>query len=76
MLSNFGALAGKYANPIITPPMAAIIGVGRARDGVVSNAQRQPVVHRVLPLSITIDHRLVTGGEAARFLRAMIDSLS
>lgn len=73
-LSNFGAFAGKYASPIITQPMVAIIGVGRARDAVVS-VDRQPAVHRIVPLSVTIDHRLVTGGEAARFLRAMMDAL-
>ncbi len=74
-LSNFGAFAGKYASPIITQPMVAIVGVGRARDAVVS-VDRQPAVHRIVPLSVTVDHRLVTGGEAARFLRAMIDALA
>jgi 2-oxoisovalerate dehydrogenase E2 component (dihydrolipoyl transacylase) len=32
-------------------------------------------VHRVMPLSLTFDHRVVTGGEAARFLRAVIADL-
>jgi len=35
-----------------------------------------PAVSRVLPLSLTFDHRAVTGGEAARFLKAAIDNLS
>ncbi|MBS0351653.1 MAG: 2-oxo acid dehydrogenase subunit E2 [Proteobacteria bacterium] len=74
-LSNFGALAGRYGNPIIVPPMVAIVGVGKSRDAVVAY-QGQPAVHRILPLSITIDHRVVTGGEAARFLKAMIDELA
>ena len=30
MLSNFGTIAGRYANPIIVPPMVAIIGIGRS----------------------------------------------
>ena len=32
--------------------------------------------HRVIPLSLTFDHRAATGGEAARFLKAMLDDLS
>jgi 2-oxoacid dehydrogenases acyltransferase (catalytic domain) len=38
--------------------------------------QTSPAVHRVLPLSLTFDHRVVTGGEAARFLAAAIDDLT
>ncbi|WP_374615529.1 2-oxo acid dehydrogenase subunit E2, partial [Thauera aminoaromatica] len=34
-----------------------------------------PAVRRVLPLSLSFDHRVVTGGEAARFLKAVIDDL-
>ena len=75
ILSNFGAFAGRYANPIVVPPMVAIIGIGKARDEVVADAGK-PAIHRIIPLSITVDHRLVTGGESARFLKAMIDALA
>lgn len=75
MLSNFGAFAGKYASPILTPPMVAIIGVGRSRKEIVPDADGNPVCHTIMPLSITVDHCAVTGGEATRFLKAMIDSL-
>ena len=74
MLSNFGTFAGRYANPIIVPPIVAIIGTGKIRDEVVAH-QGNAVVHRILPLSLTIDHRAVTGGEAARFLAALIKDL-
>ena len=74
MLSNFGTIAGRYANPILLPPMVAIIGVGKLRDEVVA-VDGHPAVHKVIPLSLTVDHRAITGGEAARFLRAMIDAL-
>jgi len=73
-LSNFGMIAGKYASPIVVPPTVAILGAGRVHDAVVPRAG-QPVVHRLLPLSLTFDHRVVTGGEAARFLGAVIDDL-
>ena len=38
-------------------------------------ADGAPAVHRVLPLSLTFDHRAVTGAEAARFLRAVVEEL-
>lgn len=75
ILSNFGALAGRYGTPIIIPPMLAIVGVGKARDAVVP-ADGKPAVHRIIPLSVTVDHRAVTGGEAARFLKTMMDELA
>lgn len=74
MLSNFGTFAGRYANPIIVPPVVAILGTGRIREEVVA-AQGKPEIHRILPLSLTIDHRAVTGGEATRFLNAVIQDL-
>ncbi|WP_066741355.1 dihydrolipoamide acetyltransferase family protein [Cupriavidus sp. D384] len=73
-LSNFGMIAGRYAAPIVVPPTVAILGAGRIRDEVVA-AGGLPAVHRVMPLSLTFDHRVVTGGEAARFLRAVIADL-
>jgi 2-oxoisovalerate dehydrogenase E2 component (dihydrolipoyl transacylase) len=73
-LSNFGMIAGKYAAPIVVPPTVAILGAGRIHEGVVP-VGGVPAVHRLLPLSLTFDHRVVTGGEAARFLAAAIADL-
>lgn len=73
-LSNFGMMAGRYADPIVVPPTVAIVGAGRVREEVVS-AQGEIAVHRLLPLSISFDHRAVTGGEAARFLGTLIADL-
>ena len=73
-LSNYGTIAGRYASPVVVPPTVAILGAGRVRDEVVAR-NRQCVVHRVLPLSLTFDHRCVTGGEAGRFLAAVIADL-
>lgn len=74
MLSNFGMLAGRYATPVIVPPNAAIVGAGRIHDTVLA-INGQASVRRIIPLSLTFDHRVVTGGEAARFLAAMIEDL-
>lgn len=73
-LSNFGTFAGYFANPVVVPPMVTIIGAGRGRDEVVA-ANGKMEIHRILPLSVTFDHRAATGGEASRFLKAMIDDL-
>ncbi len=73
-LSNYGTIAGRYASPVVVPPTVAILGAGRVRDAAVA-VNRQPAVHRVLPLSLTFDHRCVTGGEAGRFLAAVIADL-
>jgi 2-oxoisovalerate dehydrogenase E2 component (dihydrolipoyl transacylase) len=74
-LSNFGTIAGRYANPVIVPPTVAILGAGRMREEVVA-FDGKPCIHRVLPLSLTFDHRAATGGEAARFLAAVMKDLS
>ncbi|MDQ2693819.1 MAG: 2-oxo acid dehydrogenase subunit E2 [Pseudomonadota bacterium] len=73
-LSNFGMIAGRHATPVVMPPTVAILGAGRARPQVVA-ADGAPAVHRVLPLSLTFDHRAVTGGEAGRFLAAVLNDL-
>jgi pyruvate dehydrogenase E2 component (dihydrolipoamide acetyltransferase) len=74
MLSNFGMLAGRYASPVVVPPAVAILGTGRARQDVVAWEGRVEI-HPRMPLSLTFDHRVVTGGEAVRFLGALIRDL-
>lgn len=74
MLSNFGVFAGRYATPVINPPCVAILAAGRTRDAVVAR-DGKPAVSRITPLSLTFDHRAATGGEAARFLKALLEDL-
>jgi pyruvate dehydrogenase E2 component (dihydrolipoamide acetyltransferase) len=73
-LSNYGTIAGRYASPVVVPPTVAIVGAGRMRDAVVA-VDGAPAVRRILPLSLTFDHRAVSGGEAGRFLAAMMADL-
>jgi pyruvate dehydrogenase E2 component (dihydrolipoamide acetyltransferase) len=73
-LSNFGMIGGRFASLIVVPPQVAIIGAGRIAQRVVAHLG-QLAVRRVLPLSLTFDHRVVTGGEAARFLMALKSDL-
>ncbi len=54
---------------IVVAPQVAIIDAGRIEPRVMVHAGSR-AVRRALPLSLTFDHRVVTGGEAARFLMA------
>ncbi len=74
-LSNFGPIGGRYATPIVAPPSVAIVGAGRIGLRPVALEDGSVVAHRVLPLSLTFDHRAVSGGEAARFLNAVVADL-
>lgn len=68
-LSNFGTIGGEFAALVVPPPQVAILGAGRISQTCVP-VKGRPSVRRTLPLSLTFDHRVVTGGEAARFLAA------
>jgi pyruvate dehydrogenase E2 component (dihydrolipoamide acetyltransferase) len=74
-LSNFGMFAGRYATPVVVPPTVAIVGAGKLSHDVVAVIGGIEV-HRRLPISLTFDHRAATGGEAARFLKALLDDLA
>lgn len=73
-ISNFGSIAGIFGTPVINYPQAGILGIGRiVRQPVVKGDQVVP--GNVLGLSLTVDHRVVDGGETARFVRQIIDYL-
>jgi pyruvate dehydrogenase E2 component (dihydrolipoamide acetyltransferase) len=74
MLSNFGTLAGRYGIPLVVPPAVAILGAGKVREDAVAVAGSVHA-HRRMPLSLSFDHRCITGGEACRFLGAVIGDL-
>jgi pyruvate dehydrogenase E2 component (dihydrolipoamide acetyltransferase) len=73
-LTNYGAIAGRYASPVVLPPTVAILGAGKSRDEVVAR-NGEMVIRHILPLALTFDHRAVTGGETARFMKAVIEDL-
>lgn len=74
-LSNFGTMAGRYATPLVVPPTVAILGSGKLQRDVVAG-ETAPEIHTRIPLSLTFDHRCITGGEACRFLAAVIADLN
>ena len=75
LMSNVGVIAGQYAVPVVTPPMVAIVAFGRIKPTLALNQAGIPVMQRLLPISLSFDHRPITGGDAARFLRALISHL-
>ncbi|MGA7826564.1 MAG: dihydrolipoamide acetyltransferase family protein [Geobacteraceae bacterium] len=66
-ISNFGQFGGGFATPIINYPDVAILGCGRISDKpwVVKG---ELAIRKILPLSLTFDHRVTDGGDATRFL--------
>jgi pyruvate dehydrogenase E2 component (dihydrolipoamide acetyltransferase) len=67
-------IGGRFASLVVVPPQVAIIGAGRIGERAVVHNGHVAARH-VLPLSLTFDHRVVTGGEAARFLMALKSNL-
>lgn len=74
-ISNFGSIAGIYGTPIINQPEVGILGIGRARKMPVVKDDSL-AVGTVLPLSLSVDHCLIDGGDATRFLKVVMDLLS
>ncbi len=77
-ISNAGAVGGsRYSTPIINPPQAAILALGRSRwqPWVVKGDPSQVVPRFILPLSLSFDHRLIDGADEVRFMQAIIGLL-
>ena len=73
-ISNLGGLGTTYFTPIVPHPQVAILGIGRAETQAVWNGtQFEP--RRILPLSVSYDHRAVDGADAARFVRFVAQAL-
>ncbi len=74
-ITNYGSIGGIYGMPVINYPQAGILGVGRILKTPVVKDE-QIVVGNVLPLSLSVDHRIVDGGEATRFIQKIMGYLS
>jgi len=73
-LTNFGSIGGQFAVPVINYPQAGILGIGRlVEKPVVKQGQVVPGI--ILPLSLSVDHRIVDGGEVTRFLNKIMEYL-
>jgi pyruvate dehydrogenase E2 component (dihydrolipoamide acetyltransferase) len=73
-ITNFGAIGGEYATPIINYPEVAILGLGAIEQRPVVE-DGEVVARHTLPLSLSIDHRVVDGADAGQFTNTVIDYL-
>jgi pyruvate dehydrogenase E2 component (dihydrolipoamide acetyltransferase) len=74
-ISNFGSFSGVYGNPMILPPQVGILGIGRVhQEPVVKDGAVVPA--SVLPLSLVVDHRLIDGVYACKFLSRFMELVS
>jgi pyruvate dehydrogenase E2 component (dihydrolipoamide acetyltransferase) len=73
-ITNYGTIRGIYGTPIINHPEVAILGVGKARE-IPAIRNKKVVARKSLGLSLSFDHRVVDGAEAARFLNTVIDRI-
>ncbi|MCY3940261.1 MAG: dihydrolipoamide acetyltransferase family protein [Gammaproteobacteria bacterium] len=73
-LSNIAGGSSRYATPLMVPPTVGILGSGAAREEVVA-VNGEIAIRRMLPLSLTFDHRCVAGADASRFLGAVVADL-
>ncbi|NLV12819.1 dihydrolipoamide acetyltransferase family protein [Haloarcula argentinensis] len=74
-VTNFGAIGGEYASPIINVPETAILGIGALKERPVAE-DGEVVAKPTLPLSLAIDHRVIDGADAARFVNTLKEYLA
>jgi pyruvate/2-oxoglutarate dehydrogenase complex dihydrolipoamide acyltransferase (E2) component len=78
-ISNAGAMGGsRYSTPIITPPQVAVLAIGKTRwvPWVTENQETRGIAPRlIMPLSHSIDHRLLDGGNEVQFMQHVIGDL-
>jgi pyruvate dehydrogenase E2 component (dihydrolipoamide acetyltransferase) len=72
--SNWGHFGGTFATPVINYPDAAILGTGRISDKPWVK-EGQIVIRKILPLSLTFDHRITDGADASTFLSKVVHYL-
>jgi pyruvate dehydrogenase E2 component (dihydrolipoamide acetyltransferase) len=74
-LTNYGSIGGIFATPVINYPQAGILGIGRIVKKPVVKGD-QIIIGYVLPLSLSVDHRIVDGGDASRFMNRIVEYLN
>ena len=65
-ISSLGGIGGTFFTPIINPPEVAILGVGKSFDKLVKD-KNKIISRKILPISLSYDHRIIDGAEGARF---------
>jgi len=74
-ITSFGSIGGIFATPVINYPQAGILGIGRILKTPIVK-EDEIVIGNIMPVSLTIDHRIVDGGETTRFVKRVMEYLS
>ncbi|MEZ0148388.1 MAG: 2-oxo acid dehydrogenase subunit E2 [Candidatus Reddybacter sp.] len=74
-VSSLGAMGGQGFTPIVNTPQVAILGVSKAEIKPLWNGS-EFVPRKMLPLSLSYDHRVVNGGDAGRYMTELVSLLS
>jgi len=74
-ITNVGPLGGTALIPAVNYPEVAILGMGRVQEKPVVR-DGQIVIRKMLPLTLSFDHRVADGADAARFVSEMVRELS
>ena len=74
-ISSLGSLGGKFFTPIINPPEVAILGISKfeIKPKLINN---KFVARKILPISLSYDHRVIDGADAVRFTKLFADLVS
>ncbi len=73
-ISSLGGIGGSFFTPIINPPEVAILGIGKSFNKSIQH-QGQLITRKMLPISLSYDHRIIDGAEGARFCVHLGESL-
>ena len=73
-ISSLGGIGGTFFTPIINPPELSILGVGKSYDKLVKKNE-QIVTRKILPISLSYDHRFIDGADGAKFCVHLSQSL-
>ena len=65
-ISSLGGIGGTHFTPIINPPEVAILGVGKSFDKL-KKTKGKITSRKILPISLSYDHRIIDGAEGAKF---------
>lgn len=74
-VTNYGSIGGIFAVPVINYPQAAILGIGRLIEKPIFKGT-EVVKGNFFPISLSVDHRIVDGGEATRFVNTFMAYLN
>ncbi len=74
-ITSFGSIGGIFATPVINYPQAGILGIGRILKTPIVKGD-EIVIGTIMPLSLSVDHRVADGGETTRFLNRIVEYIS